>query len=88
MHYKSELSIYTQLKCSIVELYILKYWKARKYLPQTLTELSEVGLEKEALIDPLTGQYFSLKIDERKDSFQVLHNGRNWGKAIHLPKGR
>lgn len=88
VHYKSELSIYTQLKCSIVELYILKYWKAQKYLPQTLTELSEVGLEKEALIDPLTGRYFSLKIDERKDSFQVLHNGRNWGKAIHLPKGR
>lgn len=84
--YKGELGIYTQLKCCIVELHILKYFGAKKHLPQELAELSEVGLEKESLIDPFTGQCFSLKINEQENCFQVLHSGRNWGKAVLAQK--
>ncbi len=54
-------------------------------LPQTLAELSAVNLEKEAWIDPLTGRPFSYEVSPDETWFQVLHGGRNWGRAVFLP---
>lgn len=84
--YKNEVNIYTQLKCDIVKLSILKFWKMKTCLPQNLLELSEVDLEEQALIDPLTGKLFSYKTSKGENRIRVFHGGQNWGKAIQLSK--
>ena len=83
---RNEARIYTQFQCELVELAVLKYWNVKKRLPQNLAELSAVNLEKEAWIDPLTGQPFSYEVTPGENRFQVLHGGKNWGSAVQLSR--
>ncbi|WP_294504955.1 hypothetical protein [uncultured Victivallis sp.] len=83
--HRNGAGIYTQLQCELVKLAVLKYRNAEMRLPQTLAELSAVNLEKEAWIDPLTGRPFSYEVSPDETWFQVLHGGRNWGRAVFLP---